>query len=103
MKPCPIANTALALAAFLPGVAWGAPQSWQIGQPVQTTSGILHGQASEGAPQVSEYLGIPYAKPPVGCRRFQPPQKLLKRKSNVNATSFVSTLLPAKLEDCYGN
>ena len=93
MKLRLVANTALAVAAFLPGTAWGAPQCGKVGGPVQTTSGIIRGQASEGAPGVSEYLGIPYAKPPLGNLRFQPPQKLKSRKSSVNATRFVSTIL----------
>ena len=32
---------------------------------VQTTSGRVRGQERDG---LVEYLGIPYAEPPVGCR-----------------------------------
>ncbi|TQN73832.1 Cholinesterase [Colletotrichum shisoi] len=48
---------------------------WIVGQPVTTTSGSVGGHAAPGADQVSEYLGIPYAQPPVGALRFQPPVK----------------------------
>jgi len=90
-------NSTLAAAVLLPGAAWSlvAPRAWSVGQTVRTTSGLLHGQAAEGAPQVSEYLGIPYAKPPVGSLRFQPPQKYCSRKE-FNATRFVSAALPLR-------
>jgi carboxylesterase family protein len=86
-------NSTLAAALLLPGVAWSlvAPRAWQVGQDVRTTSGLLHGQAAEGAEEVSEYLGIPFAKPPVGNLRFAPPQKYCS-KADFNATKFVSTV-----------
>jgi cholinesterase len=41
---------------------------------VKTTSGNIKGQGSQ-KPEVSQYLGIPYAKPPVGPLRFAAPQR----------------------------
>jgi para-nitrobenzyl esterase len=38
---------------------------------VETTSGKLAGRVEAG---VARFLGIPYARPPVGERRFRPPQ-----------------------------
>jgi carboxylesterase type B len=51
----------------------GASIKWKVGQTVQTTSGSIVGHAASDATEVSEYLGIPYAQPPTGDLRFQPP------------------------------
>jgi cholinesterase len=48
---------------------------WNIGQTVKTTSGQIEGHASSLKPEVSEYLGIPFAKPPIDELRFAAPQK----------------------------
>ncbi|KAK4120629.1 alpha/beta-hydrolase [Parathielavia appendiculata] len=45
------------------------------GLTVKTTSGIYTGLVSSSAPDVNQWLGIPYAQPPVGARRFMPPEK----------------------------
>jgi carboxylesterase type B len=62
-------------------------QSWTVGQAVDTVSGKVKGQASSWKPQVSEYLGVPFAQPPVGPLRFAAP-KLFKGSAVVNATKF---------------
>lgn len=49
-------------------------QSWTIGQTVYTQGGPVSGHAASYARNVSTYLGIPYAKPPIGDLRFAPPQ-----------------------------
>jgi hypothetical protein len=59
---------------------------------VSTTSGPVTGQKSAIQPGVSEYLGIPFAKPPVGTLRWAAPQSYTG-KSPINATEFVSVLL----------
>jgi hypothetical protein len=61
--------------------------SWKVGQSVQTTSGLVYGHAASNT-SVSEYLGIPYAKPPIGALRFEPPQKYISN-STINGTDFV--------------
>lgn len=48
---------------------------YKVGKPVNTTSGLIHGHPAPNATQVSEYLGIPFAQPPLGALRFAPPVK----------------------------
>ncbi|KAJ5604443.1 alpha/beta-hydrolase [Penicillium lagena] len=46
----------------------------RAGQPVRTTSGLVFGHSSSWQPNVSEYLGIPYAQPPIKQLRFEAPR-----------------------------
>jgi len=62
--------------------------NWTVGQIVQTDSGPVSGHAALNASLVSEYLGIPFAAPPVGDLRFAAPQKYTGN-SSINGTSFV--------------
>jgi carboxylesterase type B len=64
-------------------------QAWQVGQPVKTTSGTIVGHASSWKNQVSEYLGVPFAKPPVGDLRWAPPAAITDSSKTVNATQYV--------------
>ncbi|PKS08110.1 hypothetical protein jhhlp_005385 [Lomentospora prolificans] len=63
---CLLSGSAVAGARDLP--------EWIPGQLVNTTSGPILGHASAWQPLVSEYLGLPYAQPPVGPLRFAAPQ-----------------------------
>ncbi|EFQ35165.1 carboxylesterase [Colletotrichum graminicola M1.001] len=65
-----------------------SPRFWTVGQPVTTTSGRVDGHVASGADQVSEYLGIPYAQPPVGALRFQPPATYDASSSPINGSAF---------------
>lgn len=47
--------------------------AYTVGQAVNTTSGLVHGHSAPNATEVSEYLGIPFAEPPIGNLRFAPP------------------------------
>ena len=67
----------------------GIGPDFSVGRGVRTTSGLILGQPAPARPEVSEYLGIPFAKPPVGDLRFAAPQALFGF-GNVNATAFVS-------------
>jgi carboxylesterase type B len=62
-------------------------QTWSIGKMVKTTSGSITGHAADWKPEVSEYLGIPYAEPPVGNLRFAAP-KPLKSDKHITAAHF---------------
>ena len=61
---------------------------FSVGQEIQTSSGLILGQPALSRPEVSEYLGIPFAKPPVGDFRFAAPQAY-SGNGTVNATAFV--------------
>lgn len=56
----------------------------------KTNQGTMHGTQLHD--EVNAFLGIPYAKPPVGDLRFQPPQAIeessIRKDSHFNATSF---------------
>jgi hypothetical protein len=62
--------------------------TFQVGQGVQTTSGFVFGHAAKTATDVSEYLGIPFAQPPVGDLRFAAPQPY-KGIGNITASNYV--------------
>ncbi|RHZ49641.1 uncharacterized protein CDV56_102850 [Aspergillus thermomutatus] len=64
--------------------------AFAIGGPVNTTSGPVQGQSSSLRPEVSEYLGIPFAQPPVGNLRFAAPLAVTRSSGIINATSYVS-------------
>ncbi|KAL9059370.1 MAG: hypothetical protein Q9162_001239 [Coniocarpon cinnabarinum] len=79
--------TVLALLALLQTSLAQAAAGFQVGQAVNTTSGIVIGHRAKNATQVSEYLGIPFAHPPVGDLRFAPPVPYTGDDS-INAASF---------------
>jgi len=60
---------------------------WVIGQAVRTSSGPIEGHASKWKPAVSEYLGVPFAQPPIGDLRFAAPKPYTGDKKIV-ATEF---------------
>jgi Carboxylesterase family len=66
--------SALAVAELAVASSFQQP-GWKIGQSVKTSSGSVVGHASPWKPEVSEYLGIPFAKPPVGELRWAAPKK----------------------------
>jgi carboxylesterase type B len=63
----------------------------QLNTLVHTTNGAITGHAAPGAPEVTEFLGIPYAKPPVGRLRFAAPERDNLQRT-YNASDFVSAL-----------
>ncbi|MBV9334500.1 MAG: carboxylesterase family protein, partial [Solirubrobacterales bacterium] len=77
------------------------------GPVVRTDRGRVRGFVTNG---VSEFLGIPYAAPPVGPLRWQPPQLHARWTKTLDATSYgptcpqVTTLgvfaTPSVSEDC---
>jgi hypothetical protein len=66
----------------------GTASNWTVGQTVQTSSGPVSGHAATNQTGVSEYLGIPFAQPPIGDLRFEAPVKYTGN-SPLNGTRFV--------------
>ena len=75
---------------------------------MQTTNGPVCGVINGG---VAEWEGIPYAAPPVGSLRWQPPQAPASWTTTLNATSFANECIqtspdqggvsvPGSSEDC---
>ena len=62
--------------------------------PVKTTTGALSGIAGAGG--VTAYLGIPYAAPPVGERRWRPPQAAQKWEGIRKADRFGTSCMQAQ-------
>jgi len=76
-------------------LVWASPEirnprvGFKVGQTVVTSSGAVSGHAAARYAEVSEYLGIPYAKAPVGDLRFAAPVKYTG-SSSLNGSVFVS-------------
>lgn len=70
-----------------------------------TSEGAVIGKAGSGT---TEFLGIPYAKPPVGLLRWAPPQRPVARSEALQATAFgnacaqapIPGVAPTPSEDC---
>jgi para-nitrobenzyl esterase len=87
-----------------------APLGWAMQLPtVQVQSGVLQGVALAGGE--SAFKGIPYAAPPIGERRWEPPQAPAPWKGVRDASQFQgaclqppqgwnNTLLATASEDC---
>jgi para-nitrobenzyl esterase len=78
-----------ALAASFVALTWGTPIATaanSLSDPaIVTESGRLKGVV---AAQIDEYLGIPYAAPPVGALRWMPPQTFGRWHGVFEATQF---------------
>lgn len=79
---------------FLSVQVLGAASTAQI----KTSSGIVSGHPASNATGVSEYLGIPFAQPPLGKLRFQPPVALSSPNSVVNGSNHVNNPSPSLSE-----
>ncbi|KAI7482988.1 acetylcholinesterase [Hortaea werneckii] len=89
--------TALSLLLLLSGAVNAFPP-WHHGPPkwghieqdyrVSTTSGHVRGKVDPNLPNVQQYLGIPFAVPPVGDRRWTAPELLDQREAEIDATEL---------------
>ena len=78
---------------FIPTQAlfpFASKQTWKVGQGVQTSSGLILGHPASHRSDVSEYLGIPFAAPPVGPLRWAASQPFKGEGKTIKATQYVS-------------
>lgn len=62
-----------------------------------TTSGLIIGHAAPNRSEVTEFLGIRYAEPPVGDLRFAPPKRYIAPAGTVhNASDWAADCLSNK-------
>jgi para-nitrobenzyl esterase len=76
------AALAMTVAGASPAAAGNRPGR---GLLVATADGLVHGKSATGT---DEFLGIPYAAPPVGALRWQPPQPAARWRGVRQATAF---------------
>ena len=69
----------LSLVLATPGVAF------ELTERVQTTDGPIRGVINDG---VQTFKGIPYAAPPIGTRRFRPPEPVIPWTATFDAIDF---------------
>lgn len=74
--------------AFSPGHREWLRQGSGDALEVSTTSGQVHGKIDPSLPNVRQFLGIPYAKPPVGDRRWAPPELLDDPDAQISAVEL---------------
>ena len=79
-------TTTLLLTSLLTPLALG--QMTPSPLTVKTTSGTFTGFTNASLPSVSQWLGIPYGRPPLGPLRFMPPQPSINHGTNLSATSY---------------
>ncbi len=84
----PTAAALLGLLCSPMGLQSRAIAAEPAGPTVRTAEGPVHGVARNG---MSAFLGIPYAAPPVGDLRWQPPKPHAPWTQTLNATKFGNT------------
>lgn len=80
----------LTSAALLPAAGLMRQQDASPPPPpvISTSSGQIHGTIDPALPKVHQYLGIPYAEPPVGERRWTDPVLVDQPDADVQATQL---------------
>jgi para-nitrobenzyl esterase len=106
LLPLAAAYTACALLTSCSTQTTGSANDQHLTDFVATTGGPIQGLRVAHA---DEYLGIPYAAPPVGKLRWRPPQAPLRAQTILRTTHFAPTCAqaprgafasPSEAEDC---
>lgn len=82
----PLLALAASSAAHPP--SYGHGSSNDDGLTVKTSSGCVHGKIDPAQPNVRQFLGIPFAQPPLGDLRWVAPQPLSQPDAQVDATEI---------------
>ncbi|KAF2741344.1 putative cholinesterase [Polyplosphaeria fusca] len=68
--------------------------------PVSTTNGCIIGHQAQKRSHVCEYLGVPYAVPPIGHLRFAPPEAFTSDETLI-ASAYVNCIQPSSRQVIY--
>lgn len=82
----PLLALVASVAAHPPSYGHGSSKEEDL--TVKTTSGCVHGKIDSARPNVRQFLGIPFAQPPVGDLRWEAPQPLSQPDAQVDATEI---------------
>lgn len=85
-------NTIISFSWFGAALVQGSPRSATPPLTIKTTSGEVTGFINSTAPSVRQFLGIPYAEPPLQSLRFQPP-KPKEDSGAIDATSYAPSCM----------
>ncbi|KAJ7716189.1 Alpha/Beta hydrolase protein [Mycena metata] len=69
----------------------GARHTLQQGNPNRRRSRNHHGFIDPSSPAVRQFLGVPFALPPTGARRWLPPMAFNNSSVSINTTAFGPT------------
>jgi cholinesterase len=79
---------ALAASAAAHPPSYGPGPSKHDDLTVQTNSGSVNGKIDSAYPSVRQFLGIPFAQPPVGDLRWVAPQPLYQPDAKIDASEI---------------
>ncbi|KAL9121468.1 MAG: hypothetical protein Q9187_001970 [Circinaria calcarea] len=88
-----LALTSVFLLSIKASPTHGKGSAKSLSLTVQTLNGPITGHQAPNRSNVIEYLGIPYAKPPLGSLRFAPPERYNTTEPLI-ASEFVSRASP---------
>jgi carboxylesterase type B len=71
----------------------GQTDTNDAGLLVETSSGLVQGFFNTTAPDVRQFLGVPFAEPPLEHLRFAAPQRKSAENATINASAFPNSCM----------